>query len=78
MRVIRWQMANGRHDLPWQQTRDAYRIWLSETMLQQTRVQTVIPYYARFLACFPTLEALAEAPLESVLAAVPGIINHFG
>ncbi|KFB71674.1 MAG: A/G-specific adenine glycosylase [Candidatus Accumulibacter phosphatis] len=73
MRVIRWQMANGRHDLPWQQTRDAYRIWLSETMLQQTRVQTVIPYYARFLACFPTLEALAEAPLESVLELWSGL-----
>ena len=52
-RVIRWQGAHGRHDLPWQRTRDAYRIWLSEIMLQQTQVSTVIPYYERFLARFP-------------------------
>jgi adenine-specific DNA glycosylase len=65
-RVIAWQQAKGRHQLPWQQTRDAYRIWLSEIMLQQTQVQTVIPYYDRFLARFPTLQALAEAPVESV------------
>lgn len=72
-RVIAWQEANGRHDLPWQQTRDAYRIWLSEIMLQQTQVQTVLPYYARFLLRFPTLEALAAAPLESVLELWSGL-----
>jgi len=62
-----WQVQHGRHDLPWQNTRDAYRIWLSEIMLQQTQVATVIPYYARFLERFPDVEALARAPLESVL-----------
>ena len=49
-----WQRAHGRHGLPWQDTRDPYRIWLSEIMLQQTQVATVIPYYERFLASFPT------------------------
>ncbi|WP_291981275.1 A/G-specific adenine glycosylase [Candidatus Accumulibacter sp. ACC005] len=72
-RVIAWQAANGRHDLPWQKTRDPYRIWISEIMLQQTQVQTVLPYYARFLACFPTLEALAGAPLERVLELWSGL-----
>lgn len=71
--MIGWQAANGRHDLPWQQTRDAYRIWLSEVMLQQTQVQTVIPYFNRFLACFPTLETLARAPLERVLELWSGL-----
>jgi len=52
-RLIRWQVRHGRHDLPWQRTRDPYRIWLSEVMLQQTQVATVIPYYERFLARFP-------------------------
>jgi A/G-specific adenine glycosylase len=72
-RVITWQKANGRHDLPWQQTRDAYSIWLSEIMLQQTQVNTVIPYYGRFLVRFPSLEALAEAPLGSVLESWSGL-----
>jgi len=72
-RVIGWQKANGRHDLPWQQTADPYRIWLSEIMLQQTQVPTVIPYYGRFLARFPTLEALAGAPLGSVLELWSGL-----
>jgi len=49
-RLVRWQVRHGRHDLPWQRTRDPYRIWLSEVMLQQTQVATVIPYYERFLA----------------------------
>jgi A/G-specific adenine glycosylase len=72
-RIIRWQTASGRHDLPWQQTRDAYRIWLSEIMLQQTRVHTAIPYFERFLARFPNLDALAAAPLESVLEVWAGL-----
>src|SRR6476659_3098892 len=66
-RLIAWQRKDGRHDLPWQNTRDAYRIWLSEIMLQQTQVSTVIPYYARFLAEFPDVGALAAAPLQRVL-----------
>ena len=52
-RLIAWQRAHGRHDLPWQNTRDPYRIWLSEIMLQQTQVATVVPYYERFVAAFP-------------------------
>ena len=67
LRLIDWQKQQGRHDLPWQGTRDAYRIWLSEIMLQQTQVTTVIPYFHRFLAHFPTVFALAQAPLDTVL-----------
>ncbi len=66
-RLIRWQRQRGRHDLPWQNTRDAYRIWLSEIMLQQTQVATVIPYYQRFLERFPDVETLAAAPVDAVL-----------
>jgi len=66
-RLIDWQRLCGRHQLPWQSTRDAYRVWLSEIMLQQTQVSTVIPYFARFLERFPTVDALAQAPVESVL-----------
>jgi len=66
-RLIAWQKSAGRHDLPWQQTRDPYRIWLSEIMLQQTQVATVIPYFERFLARFPTLSDLAEAPQDAVI-----------
>lgn len=72
-RLIDWQRQHGRHDLPWQNTRDPYRIWLSEIMLQQTQVSSVIPYYARFLERFPTLEALAQAPLDSVLELWAGL-----
>ena len=66
-RLIAWQRKHGRHDLPWQRTRDAYRIWLSEIMLQQTQVATVIPYYERFVAAFPDVRALAAAPIDRVL-----------
>ena len=72
-RVIAWQRRHGRHDLPWQNTRDPYRLWLSEIMLQQTQVAAVIPYYARFLARFPTLEALAAAPEDDVLKLWSGL-----
>jgi A/G-specific adenine glycosylase len=71
-RLIAWQQLYGRHELPWQ-GRDAYRIWLSEIMLQQTRVTTVLPYFARFLARFPSLSALAGAPLEAVLECWAGL-----
>ncbi len=71
--VIDWQQQHGRHALPWQNTRDAYRIWLSEIMLQQTQVTAVLDYYARFLARFPTLQALAEAPSEDVMAQWSGL-----
>jgi A/G-specific adenine glycosylase len=65
--LIAWQKTAGRHDLPWQKTQDPYRIWLSEIMLQQTQVSTVIPYYARFLGSFPDVQALAAAPIEAVI-----------
>ena len=72
-RLIAWQKSAGRHDLPWQNTRDAYRVWLSEIMLQQTQVTTVIPYYQRFLARFPDVAALAAAPLDEVIAHWAGL-----
>ena len=72
-RVIGWQRHSGRHGLPWQNTRDAYRVWLSEIMLQQTQVATVTPYYVRFLERFPSVEALAQAPIESVLELWAGL-----
>jgi A/G-specific adenine glycosylase len=71
--VIDWQRRHGRHALPWQNTRDAYRIWLSEIMLQQTQVAAVLGYYARFLERFPTVLALAEAPLDDVMAHWAGL-----
>ena len=72
-RVIRWQATHGRHGLPWQGTRDPYRVWLSEVMLQQTQVTTVLAYYDRFLARFPDVAALAAAPLDDVLALWSGL-----
>ena len=68
-RVVAWQTTHGRHDLPWQRTSDPYRVWLSEIMLQQTQVATVVAYYRRFLARFPDVRALAAAPQDDVLAA---------
>jgi A/G-specific adenine glycosylase len=64
--LLSWYGRAAR-DLPWRRTRDPYRIWVSEIMLQQTQVDTVIPYYERFLLAFPTVEALAAAPLDDVL-----------
>jgi A/G-specific adenine glycosylase len=72
-RVIAWQRTHGRHALPWQNTRDAYRIWLSEIMLQQTQVATVLSYFARFVAAFPTVDTLAAAPLSRVLERWSGL-----
>ena len=66
-KVIGWHKRAGRHDLPWQQTRDPYRIWLSEVMLQQTRVSAVVPYYEKFLERFPDIATLAKAPLDDVM-----------
>jgi A/G-specific adenine glycosylase len=65
--LIDWQRTAGRHDLPWQRTRDPYRIWVSEIMLQQTQVSTVLGYYERFLASFPDVATLAAAPPDEVL-----------
>lgn len=72
-RLLRWHTRHGRHDLPWQQPRSPYRVWLSEIMLQQTQVATVIPYYRRFLKRFPSLRTLAQAPLDDVLALWSGL-----
>ena len=72
-RVVAWQRAHGRAGLPWQQTRDPYRVWLSEIMLQQTQVTTVLGYYERFLQRFPDVAALAAAPAEDVLALWSGL-----
>lgn len=71
-RLIAWQKIHGRHDLPWQVS-DPYRVWLSEVMLQQTQVTSVLAYYARFLERFPTLESLAAATDEEVLAVWSGL-----
>ncbi|HWA38872.1 MAG TPA: A/G-specific adenine glycosylase [Burkholderiales bacterium] len=72
-KLIAWQRRHGRRGLPWQGTRDPYRVWLSEIMLQQTQVAAVIPYYERFLARFPTVRALAAAPQDEVLALWSGL-----
>ena len=71
-RLVAWQARHGRHDLPWQGG-DPYRVWLSEIMLQQTQVAVVIDYFGRFVARFPTVEALAGAALDDVLAAWSGL-----
>jgi A/G-specific adenine glycosylase len=71
--VVRWQRSHGRHALPWQNTRDPYRVWLSEIMLQQTQVSVVLGYYERFMQRFPDVRALAAAPLDDVLAAWSGL-----
>ena len=71
-RLIRWQRIHGRHDLPWQSA-DAYRVWLSEIMLQQTQVTSVIPYYQRFVASFPDIAALAAATEDDVLTHWSGL-----
>ena len=71
--VITWQKQHGRHALPWQNTRDAYRIWLSEIMLQQTQVTAVIPYYTKFLESFPNVASLAAAPSEAVMSHWSGL-----
>ncbi|MGE5450886.1 MAG: A/G-specific adenine glycosylase [Acidobacteriota bacterium] len=72
-RLVAWQAQHGRHGLPWQRTRDPYRVWLSEIMLQQTQVTTVLGYYERFLQRFPTVADLAQAPLDDVLTLWAGL-----
>jgi A/G-specific adenine glycosylase len=72
-KLVQWQRRHGRHGLPWQGTRDPYRIWLSEVMLQQTQVAAVVPYYERFLARFPDTAALAGASEDEVLRLWSGL-----
>jgi A/G-specific adenine glycosylase len=71
--LIAWQRQHGRHSLPWVGSRDPYRVWLSEIMLQQTQVSVVLDYYQRFLARFPDVVALAAAPQDDVLALWSGL-----
>ena len=71
--LVQWQRQHGRHHLPWQQTRDPYRVWLSEIMLQQTQVSTVLGYYGRFLQAFPTVVDLANASQDAVMALWSGL-----
>ncbi len=71
--IVRWQQTHGRSNLPWQNTRDPYRVWLSEIMLQQTQVTTVLDYYARFLQRFPTVAELAAASQDEVLGLWSGL-----
>jgi A/G-specific adenine glycosylase len=70
--LLRWYDSSQR-DLPWRESNDFYRVWISEVMLQQTRVEAVIPYYRRFLALFPTVDSLAAAPEDAVLTAWSGL-----
>ncbi|NOX09864.1 MAG: A/G-specific adenine glycosylase [Gammaproteobacteria bacterium] len=72
-RVVAWYALHGRKDLPWQQQPTPYRVWISEVMLQQTQVETVIPYYQRFMQSFPDVEALAQATQDQVLAHWSGL-----
>jgi len=65
--LIAWHAVHGRHGLPWQRERTPYRVWISEVMLQQTQVATVIPYFERFMLRFPDVRALAMAPIDEVL-----------
>jgi A/G-specific adenine glycosylase len=73
VRVVAWQRQHGRNDLPWQRNRDPYAVWVSEIMLQQTQVATVIPYYERFMDRFPAVAALADASLDEVMRCWSGL-----
>lgn len=72
-RLLQWYDRHGRHNLPWHQNRNAYRVWVSEIMLQQTQVTTVIPYFRAFMERFPTVRDLAEAPVDDVLGHWSGL-----
>ena len=72
-RLLAWFDAHGRHDFPWQRDRTPYSVWVSEILLQQTQAATVIPFYERFMQRFPTVAALAAAPLDDVLAHWAGL-----
>ncbi len=72
-RILDWYDQHGRHDLPWQQQRTPYRVWIAEIMLQQTQVGTVIPYYQRFMQAFPDLNSLSSASLDDVLGYWSGL-----
>src|SRR5690349_15244680 len=71
--LLHWYHQHGRYDLPWQKTKTPYRVWISEIMLQQTQVSTVIPYYLRFMKRFPTVKALSESTEDDVLSHWSGL-----
>ena len=71
--VVQWYLEHGRHDLPWRSKVTPYRIWISEIMLQQTQVKTVIPYFKNFIKKFPSQKSLSEASEDQVLAAWSGL-----
>ena len=71
-KIISWYEINGRKNLPWQ-VEDPYKVWISEIMLQQTQVKTVIPYFENFTSRFPDIESLAEASLDDVLSHWSGL-----
>lgn len=72
-RLLKWFEEHGRHDLPWQKNQTPYRVWVSEIMLQQTQVSTVIPYFKKFMRSFPTVDALANAEIDEVLSHWTGL-----
>lgn len=72
-RLLNWFDKHGRHDLPWHENQNAYRVWVSEIMLQQTQVATVIPYFNAFMDRFPNVQALADAPVDEVLSHWSGL-----
>lgn len=72
-KIIAWQAEHGRHHFPWQQTSDPYPIWVAEIMLQQTQAATVVPYFKRFMASFPTVQDLAYADSDNVMAHWAGL-----
>lgn len=72
-RVLAWAEQHGRTNLPWQRDRNPYRVWVAEIMLQQTQVQTVIPFFERFMSSLPTVNSLADAPLDDVLSLWTGL-----
>ena len=72
-RLLAWYDRHGRKDLPWQRERNAYGIWISEIMLQQTQVSTVIPYFHRFMERFPDIASLAAATVDEVLHCWTGL-----
>ena len=76
-RIVDWQRTHGRHDLPWQRTRDPYRIWVSEIMLQQTQVAAVVPFYLGFVDRFPDVRSLAEASPDEVMRLWSGL-GYYG
>ena len=71
--IVQWYLKNGRSDLPWRKNVTAYRVWISEIMLQQTQVKTVIPFFKKFISRYPNLKSLSSATEEEILALWTGL-----